>query len=159
MEYSFDAIYTSTSTIPSVPPGSGEPGRVWTETGELRVRSEVEALDHVTAAAKAVETAADLIGFRYGADATPVGIELGELRIRTLSYVEDHAAGRPSTWMTGTDIARCTGRSLSQVMQSVITKPGFPEPIRSAGGRSSRLWPVAEAKAFLDDRLDQVGRR
>lgn len=36
MEFLFDAVYTSTVAIPHVPPGSGEPGRVWTQEGELR---------------------------------------------------------------------------------------------------------------------------
>jgi len=159
MEYLFDAVYTSSAAIPVVPPGSGEPGRVWTQDGELRVRSEVEAPDHAAAAAAAIGAATTLLEFRYGEGNTPTHIELGDLRIRTLSYVEDHTAGLPDSWMTATDIARYTGRSLSQVMQSIVTKPGFPAPIDSASGRSSRLWPVAETKAFLDAWLDRVGRR
>jgi hypothetical protein len=159
MEYLFDAVYTSTVAIPTVPPGPGEPGRVWTQDGELRVRSEVEAADHAAAASAAVESAKRLIESRYRSDGVPAGLRLGDLRIRTVDYAHDHMPGLPNSWMTATDIARYTGRSLSQVMQSIVTKPGFPEPISSASGRSSRLWPVAETKAFLDDWLDRVGRR
>lgn len=119
----------------------------------------MEADDHAAAAAAASKAAVSLIRFRYGTEGGTGGIELGELSLRTLSDVEDHMAGLPSAWMTATDIARYTGRSLSQVMQSIVTKPGFPEPIGTASGRSSRLWPVAETKAFLDAWLDQVGRR
>jgi hypothetical protein len=159
MEYLFDAVFTSSVAIPSVPPGSGEPGRVWTKDGELHVRSEVEADDHVAAAAAAVSKAATVIEFRYGKPDVPQRLELGDLRIRTVDYAHDHMPGLPNSWMTATDIARYTGRSLSQVMQSIVTKPGFPAPIDSASGRSSRLWPVAETKAFLDEWLDRVGRR
>ncbi|MEU6861150.1 hypothetical protein AB0B28_20020 [Glycomyces sp. NPDC046736] len=159
MEYLIDAVFTSSVAIPNVPSGSGEPGRVWTQDGELRVRSEVEADDHASAAAAAVEAAVELVEFRYGAEGMPKQLELGELRVRTISYVEDHMPGLPSSWMTATDIARYTGRSLSQVMQSIVTKAGFPEPISTASGRSSRLWPVAETKVFLDEWLDRVGRR
>jgi hypothetical protein len=44
-------------------------------------------------------------------------------------------------------------------MQSIVTKPDFPAPVQSASGRSSRLWPVEETKAYLDAWLDKVGRR
>jgi hypothetical protein len=159
MEYLFDAVYTASVAIPKVPEGEGHPGRVWTQDGELHVRSDVEADDHASAAAAAIAKAAAAIEFRYGADRVPDGLELGDLRLRTVDFAQDHMPGLPNSWMTATDIARYTGRSLSQVMQSVITKPGFPEPIHSASGRSTRLWPVAETKAFLDDWLDQVGRR
>ncbi|GAB3992345.1 hypothetical protein GCM10029992_01060 [Glycomyces albus] len=159
MEFLFDANYTSTTPIPAVPTGSGEPGRVWTQDGELRVRSEIEAGDHAEAAALAVGRSRELIELRYGPRAVPEDIRLGDLRIRTVSYVEDHMPGLPAAWMTATDIARYTGRTLSQVMQSIVTKPDFPEPVRSAGGRSSRLWPAAETKAYLDTWLDRVGRR
>lgn len=159
MEYLFDAVYTSTVPISRVPTGRGEPGRLWTKDGELHVRSEVEANDHAAAATSALAKASALIEFRYGKTDIPEDLELGDLRIRTVDYAHDHMPGLPNSWMTATDIARYTGRSLSQVMQSIVTKPGFPEPIHTAGGRSSRLWPVAETKAFLDDWLDQVGRR
>lgn len=159
MEYLFDAVYTSTVPISRVPSGAGEPGRLWTQEGELHVRSEVEANDHAEAAASAMAKSSALIESRYGKSDVPEGLELGDLRIRTVDYAHDHMPGLPNSWMSATDIARYTGRSLSQVMQSIVTKPGFPEPISSASGRTSRLWPATETKAFLDDWLDRVGRR
>ncbi|GAB4009108.1 hypothetical protein GCM10029992_67260 [Glycomyces albus] len=78
MEFLFDANYTSTTPIPAVPTGSGEPGRVWTQDGELRVRSEIEAGDHAEAAALAVGRSRELIELRYGPRAVPEDIRLGD---------------------------------------------------------------------------------